>query len=741
MSATSNKKLVIVGDWVVDDYWVTGIHRSMTASRKGERQIRALHHLGSVVRSLVGAGRVATQLHHAGYQIFGVGVWHPLDTPALSDMFDSQRLEGNIPSRLCREIETKCKVEGVDLFNLANALSRGQSEPAPFGTSRVIRMFEQGERDFRLLSRVDWELPTNTEVQPPQWIGESHKTIVDGFLRQMLPSDATAVVIKDLGKGVITDTLIECLAERYPSVPWFVSTKRWNPSWLQSLAKVDVHLYLVPQIAADAAPSNLVSEDPFGLPTPESHAVYAWFTQTRRKPHPSYEAFLAVDRLKRQLSEGQQRKNLRIVVLPDRFQVLGADFSRVPRQCVIHAFPQPVAFNPHATMASNFFPTLIHRLLLDEKAELKTAVHHALSHAQRHGQFEREWLAKAADPSFRVKKEEPKLQADASDFNSSDSGFSVDASDWDLKLKEWKDAMSLKGIIDSNGTSRFEIWRAMTQVDGFVCCEQGKCAQVFRLIQAVDHFLKAAPRERTNVSVVINAEPGSGKSSLVRSLANRGDIRLLYFNLTQTRNREDIFACFETILTTQAENPRQPVLAFFDEINAQPNGQSCYDAFLSPLEDRAFFKDGRKYTLLPLMWVFAMTPEFDDHGRRRMATKQEDFESRLTVRPEIDLMTKDKSRVSNRASELVRLERIYLALAILKSKYPDVQKVSSLLLKVLHDMPDELRPRKLRDIISNCENVQYGRIGFRNIAKQDRTTICATGEPRESEGEWVVLER
>ena len=80
---SSPKKLLIIGDWVVDDNWLTGIHRSSTGLRTGRKHHRSLHSLGSPVQAFCGAGRLASILYDAIkeddksklFDITGIGVW------------------------------------------------------------------------------------------------------------------------------------------------------------------------------------------------------------------------------------------------------------------------------------------------------------------------------------------------------------------------------------------------------------------------------------------------------------------------------------------------------------------------------------------------------------------------------------------------------------------------------------------------------------------------------------------
>src|SRR5579864_4589500 len=105
-SAAAPLRILVVGDWVVDDHWVTGIHRSLTRSRVGELHLRALHGPDSTPQALCGAGRTASILHEARLgerpfcRIAGIGLWHIDDTAALAAMLDPRQSTGQTPHRL-----------------------------------------------------------------------------------------------------------------------------------------------------------------------------------------------------------------------------------------------------------------------------------------------------------------------------------------------------------------------------------------------------------------------------------------------------------------------------------------------------------------------------------------------------------------------------------------------------------------------------------------------------------------
>ncbi len=106
----NKRRILIVGDWLVDEHWVTGIHRTPTSSRAGQTHSRALHSLNSTVAALCGAGQTASILYQAKFagtpfcEIIGLGLWHEKDTEALAAMLDSCSSRKQTPHRITREI-------------------------------------------------------------------------------------------------------------------------------------------------------------------------------------------------------------------------------------------------------------------------------------------------------------------------------------------------------------------------------------------------------------------------------------------------------------------------------------------------------------------------------------------------------------------------------------------------------------------------------------------------------------
>src|SRR5438552_1170654 len=103
----SNPGVLVVGDWLVDEHWVVGDHRWPSSSRIGLRHSRALHSNKGSVRSLCGAGQVATILYQAQsacsdhfMDVFGLGSWHPGDTLSLANMLNPSNSQRKTPHRI-----------------------------------------------------------------------------------------------------------------------------------------------------------------------------------------------------------------------------------------------------------------------------------------------------------------------------------------------------------------------------------------------------------------------------------------------------------------------------------------------------------------------------------------------------------------------------------------------------------------------------------------------------------------
>ncbi len=196
------------------------------------------------------------------------------------------------------------------------------------------------------------------------------------------------------------------------------------------------------------------------------------------------------------------------------------------------------------------------------------------------------------------------------------------------------------------------------------------------------------------------ASPGSGKTFLVRRLADAVKLRFLGFNITQMIGKSDLLDCFDTIVTNQAQNREQSLLVFVDEINAKLDSQHVYDTFLAPLEEHVYVRAGKTFHIDPCVWVFAGTerPMSQKGAEHDKSDKASDFESRLTL-PPVDL------KVGSASEDQV--EKVYLGVSLLRKAFPDVRWVSKKVLQAFHSLPRDLEAREIKHFVESFVDIQY----------------------------------
>jgi hypothetical protein len=205
-------------------------------------------------------------------------------------------------------------------------------------------------------------------------------------------------------------------------------------------------------------------------------------------------------------------------------------------------------------------------------------------------------------------------------------------------------------------------------------------------------------------------------------------------------SKADILDCFDTIVTTQAQNREEAILVFFDEINATLQGQHVYDTFLAPLEESIYVRAGKTFHVDPCIWVFAGTerPHKPEEGPQRdKTTKASDFESRLSI-PPLNIKFDDKEK------DEARIEGVYLGAVLLKSMFPDVRKVSEKVLTVFHNLYPTLETRGLRHFVKSFVDIQYGEIVSKNVPtkwlkEHMEGKIDITSWERAAEGDMVDI--
>ena len=721
--------VLVVGDWFVDEHWVFGVHRSSSSSRTGQAHLRALHRPRSNVQAFCGAGRSAFFLHQLYRndqgaplrQVVGLGFWHGADTGALRSLFDPRAH----PQTLYRlTLPALAQPNGIELINMNDALNskltREERDKREY-TTRIIRRYRPAERDQVIYERLDWERVTGSVT----W-NESTLEALAGLLSSGVRGHKVcAVVVKDLVKGAVTLEIVKWLVARpeLSGARWYVSSKRWQPGWLGDLKHVDLRVLMVPQVSAQEAVRR--------------KELSCWIAKSGR---PSREAVALIDGLAR---ESGARS---VVLLPEGFSALV--YLPAANQCVVQPLRAPERIAVDMGGASIIFPAIV---ACSEHAADSLQPQERLSLALR---ATYEWVHAEGERVLNPLKWEPdplnwawtdtltKLrnlvrgQATANGWKLPSFGIVRELS-WTQEEDAWKDALKDVGIVarrqDKGG--ELQLWRAMSEVDGYVCCVETTRKRLRELVHGIQAFAKAP---RHHASSMLLASPGTGKTFLAKQLARAADLRFVPFNITQMRSKGDILACFDTIAATQAENPEKRLLVFVDEINAELDGGAVYGAFLTPLEEGSYVRSGRAFSIHASAWVFAGTQhpahvEPDDTPEKQ--SKGSDFVSRLTLGV-VDL-GKDRSRQqdhrnvtemkeADRAVALRALEHVYLGASLLKAEFSDVRQVSELVLRAFWELPLAARVRDVKHFVRRFKDIQYGRVTARNVPD---------GWPSDDEGE------
>jgi hypothetical protein len=674
----ARKTILVIGDWLVDEYWVVGVQRSKTSSRVGKAHYRALQSPDSTVTSFCGAGRTAAILHRAQSSgddnIFGIvalGVWHPDDQASLEAMLDTDAVKGRTPHQVHLSYEKGGKPR--KFFNLVRDTVDGMRP----STTKVIRVYHHTGQDIDLQLRIDWEVKTPKHG----WVSSKGLEAIPE-LDQLLKERVDAIVVKDLLKGAVTPDLIEFVNQKVKGreIPWFLSSKAYLPEWMEKVDANWIHLLEIPQAAAqDAVRQNKLD---------------GWLTSSNE---PSKKALELVNRL------AQERPNALIVAVPNDQSVLTHGRWSGPEgtQGVFWTDQKPIPPSVGVPMASVCFAALIAYCLERRALDLAELVESGLSFTEEWRRFEMKRIVEPLswDP---VDEKYLDLERKPAACNLPHPPFS-----WSDELRRWDQAYDECGVITDGPSRRLELSRATTEVKSYVCVDPLKREVLRKLVQEVGVFKSG----RGSRSCMLVAEPGSGKTLLAQLIAKDHGLHFLDFNITQLISKADILDCFDSMLTTQFENRGKQLLVFVDEVDAYLEGEPVYDAFLAPLEGGIYRRAGKTFPLEPCLWLFAGTknpeatrdaPERNEKNEK----KASDFVSRLTLKPLV---------MEWSDTEHYRLEHVYLGAAILRHVFPDVRDVSTHVLDVFRQLPKDKSIRDIRQFIEGFEDVKLGEVRWENV--------------------------
>jgi hypothetical protein len=196
----------------------------------------------------------------------------------------------------------------------------------------------------------------------------------------------------------------------------------------------------------------------------------------------------------------------------------------------------------------------------------------------------------------------------------------------------------------------------------------------------VDDYKEGSTRVRPFVAVLCG-EPGAGKSTLARKMADVVGCEVVSESAAQWTTADDLFWLCERVRSIRMR--KKFPLAFIDEVDTDVGGEKLYGKLLSPIWDGAYFIRGEERTIGPTVFILAGSTE---HWRTRKELlkaasepktlgreeKLPDLVSRLSTSPiNIPLLTERKEDV------------LYLAANSFVNRFPRVRWIARGILRLL----------------------------------------------------------
>lgn len=666
----SSKGILIVGDWIIDHYWFLTQHKSEISASTGFNHYKIASPPGDIIAAPCAAAHAARHFHtncsasKTPYDLHGLGYWHNDETANVLDLIHSHHDSNNYypHARFGGNFHTRRPPEHITLHTMHNDAH----------TIKIIRLYQNSTRGLEQLSRIDWDQRNHFQY------AASQPDFISGL---SLETEISAIVVLDFGKGAITNGLVDSLLAKYDSASWYVRSKEINQTWIDSINKAG-KLFL-----------NFIGPETISIKDP----LHRWIIRGR----PTIDSM--------EFLESMAGK-VRCIVTPDH-QVIVRSSLDEPYRCFVGHCGKDTTPLTQLGWSTAFFSEFAYKMIAANNKHP----------SQENAALELQECIEKANSM-------PRISVPYSQSTNSSSKASVKPMSWVETLVEWKRSRADRGIIGSGSTAdpyRIELWRGTSALTDYIACIQEKISLIKRIGKSLTSFRKN-DLPTSSLSILLTADPGAGKSSLVNAFAKAGDFTVVQNNITQMIHREELLHLFDAIATRQA-NDRRPVLVFVDEVNALLDNHHVFSSFLAPLEDRAYLRHGRKISLRPCAWIFVGTAnEKGGEDSYKLSDKYKDFVSRMTMIEQMDYAHLVKIYGEQRRTCLeheAKLEQVYLGVRLIRNIYSDVSLIEKQILDSFYALDPASSPARLmRRRASDIRNVQDGRIGRANCTEWHNIT-------------------
>ena len=768
---TNSKKdpmsILVVGDWFVDEHSIVGTEYSETSSHVGKQHYRSkISDVKTRTLSLTGAGGIARLLHSIEYEdgtkpnidIRGLGYWDPKDTRlmasfiwhddkitnqtrhTLSGMYIKESKKGGKPS-FCDSSDNclKCKEEQCGRLY---SLSKKEA-----GTQLVSRIYSQrGMESSHLLLRCDYNF-CKEPGRSHKWLKKHIKEAAEHW------ENVKAVIVVDHRKGCITNELIECLIETEPlnSARWYARIKDPEVEWLEIIKEKLKLLVTGPMLLE-------LESDSWFLGQHLSIGALSWLCdkagkELKKPPNssPSKWKFHEKDKEIQYAVIAFHNNNNMAAFIPHE---LNGDLSKKKKQM---KNPPPVIFSTNKVpgtplykvgRASVLFSSLIASMEGFESKNKRKECELSSEYLENALRRAYAWC-KEGEKDLRDVPFDPKIDLDfrrrykkwwqeqKGDFQIRDHSLIKEVDSWNMAHNYKRLGIVKSDKSTMNPKQKLQLWRAWSPIKGYISLSDDNRKAISNLKNVVTKFRSDQYPQRSLSCLLISA-PGLGKSYLVERLSAQMDIEYREFNITQLASIDDLMTCFDTISSIQTQKPGEPLMVFWDEINAPLGGQNVYSYFLGPIWNGVYRRGGQTFQLRPCIWIFAGTEDITrvpDKGKTKKSeiSKGSDFISRINgpiikLSPLTDQDDASKKKKGKRVNmeEMVRkvkiaeMEQLYMAVSLVKRRFPDTLQISDKILGFFKEVEPLYGVRSIEFIISQFKNMNRGKLGMDSLPDIDK---------------------
>ncbi len=697
-------KVLVVGDWIVDEDWVVAPEDSSTSAlQPNERHFLTTFDQPSVgTKRLCGTALTASAIRSfclpdgAGgwfrpFDVYGLGVWHPSDSAYLEHLFQTDTLEGANPFRISRPRLRALRRSERRLHNLA-------TDGDDACTTRIVRTFVGHPGTLPVpMSRYDWHAPW----RPAKIPGSMQQFLIsrlNAAIREMGVDGFDAVVLADFSKGLVTQDLLGALASTAPRrharspIRWYFRSKSVAlPQWNQELDRV-----------LDASDSLLRFFDPR---TSSRLAAGRRFIFGNRLTREGLDLVVEETRLER-VEDAQL-----MLTFQDNSALCYDTRGREAWVLRSSEKPPPITRGRSSIVLGGLVVDdfLARDPRYGQDYRIESFGGRAAS-AMVHGQ---NWCRNCSSvwKSGRAVRIVSAGITGAVNLPIDRGPVQVHGpTRTESLMKEWDQATKEGGgccIKSSDGVLELEVWRAHTTLNDYTVLEPKRKETVLALRNSIATFL-AAPedrRQRPSFSLV-QAGPGSGKTFLAKCLSREFGLKLFEFNLAQASGLDDLSLFFDQVDLAMGEGV-QP-LVFIDEVDNPVAGASAYGYLLDLMWCGHYNRNGLRRTMRPFPGLLAMSTEpMPNQGTRKGENKFPDLRSRIYG-------------TSCKLQDFTQAEKIYLFAKLLERYVGQVAYVELGVLRCVAATELAFGPRSLELLISLLQGISRNTVTRAALPPLDR---------------------